>query len=379
MHHLHRAARPAARGISVAFGLMMFAIASSNLSAQDAKPAAQAQTGAALPGSTVAADPLISIDVVVSDKLGHPVRGLQAQDFSVFDNKQSQKLRSFRAFDASASPAEPVHVVIVVDTINTSFLTVSRDREQLGEFLKRDGGRLAQPTSLAFFADSGVKVQQASTLDGNELLASFENTQSELRAIGRDTGFWGAAERLQMSLEQLQQLAAYEAAKPGRKLIIIISPGWPMLPWATVDATTQERQWIFNSIVEFSNGLRAARVTLYSIDPFELGRTDPFYYQSYLKGVTSLSQGDIPDLALQVMAEHSGGLAVDAWNDIAGGLTKSVRDANAYYTLTFDAAPGTHPNEYHELQVQVDKPGLKVRTTAGYYAHPQVLGKTKKH
>ena len=98
-------------------------------------------------------------------------------------------------------------------------------------FLKQDGGKLANPTSIAVFADSGAKIQNTSTQDGNVLLAAFERL-SELRTIGRGTGFWGATEELQTSLNELGQLAGYEATRPGRKLILVISPGWPLLPRA---------------------------------------------------------------------------------------------------------------------------------------------------
>jgi len=33
--------------------------------------------------------------------------------------------------------------------------------------------------------------------------------------------------------------------------------------------------------------------------------------------------------------------------------------------------PAAEPNEYHELRVQVDRPGLSGRTTSGYYNQPQ--------
>ena len=50
-------------------------------------------------------------------------------------------------------------------------------------------------------------------------------------------------------------------------------------------------------------------------------------------------------------------------------LNTAVRDASASYELTFAAAEGDRVNEYHALDVRVDKPNVKVRTTAGYYAH----------
>jgi hypothetical protein len=47
-----------------------------------------------------------------------------------------------------------------------------------------------------------------------------------------------------------------------------------------------------------------------------------------------------------------------------------VADANAFYVLSFDGLAGDGPNEYHTLEIQIDKPGLAARTRSGYYAQP---------
>jgi VWFA-related protein len=326
------------------------------------------------PASTAAIPPVdanhISIDVEVTDKLGHNIAGLKPEDFTLLDNKQQAKIIDFREIDARDS-SDPVHVIIVIDMINTSFDAVAREREQLGEFLKQDGGRLGHPIALAMLTEKGIKMQQTSSLDGNVLLASLNDTKSELRMVGRSAGFWGAADRLNWSLNQLTQLTAYEATQPGRKLALFISPGWPLFARASYDATDKQRKWAFDAIMEFTDGLREAHLTLYALDPFQLGRSDPFYYQTFLKPVTNVNHAEYDDLGLQVLAVHTGGLALVTGMDILGELNTAMRDANACYQLTFDAPPADRHNEYHELHLQVDKPGAQVRTTAGYYANIQ--------
>ncbi len=340
--------------------------------AQESEPAVQTRPGPATSATTPADQPAtsgrISINVVVADKQGHPVQGLTATDFTLLDNKQPQKLLGFRSIDHETLRKDPVHVVIVVDMINTGFDTVARERQDLERFLKEDGGELANPTSLAIFADSGLKLAKGSSQDGNALLAAFNKSQSELRVIGRGTGFYGATDMLGMSLTQLRDLAGYEASQPGRKMILVISPGWPLLAWAGDQSDLKQRNWVFNSIVQFTNGLREANIQLYCLDPFDLGRRNPFYYQGYLKGVAAVKDATYPNLALQVLAEHSGGQVIINGRDISGELKAAVRDASASYELTFAAAPGDRPNEYHALQVQVDKPDVKIRTNSGYYA-----------
>ena len=311
----------------------------------------------------------ISIDAQVTDKQGHAIHGLTADDFKLLDNKQPTKILNFREIDARNSTTNPVSIVIVVDMINTGFDVVAREREQLGEFLTQDGGHLGHPTSIAMLTEKGLKLDKGSTMDGNALLNALSNTNSDLRMEGRNAGFYGATDRLEWSLSQLSQLAAFEATKPGRKLAFFISPGWPLLSWAGLDATTKERQWTFKSIIDLTNGLREARVVLYTINPFEIGRTNTFYYQNYLKGVSKVNDAEYADLGLQVLAAHTGGQVFVTGMDVKGELNQAVRDANSFYTLVFEEAPADRPNEYHDLHLEVDKPATVVRTTSGYYAN----------
>jgi VWFA-related protein len=341
--------------------------------AQDQTPQVQNRPDQPVAQDTAGASSRFTIHVAVTDKLGHHVDGLQAGDFTVLDNKEPQKLIDFRAVDGRSS-GDPVRIVIVMDMINTGFNEVAWERQQLETFLKQDGGKLGSPTTIAIFADSGVKTQRDASLDGNTLLAAFDKSQTELRTVGRAAGFYGAAERLQMSLSQLSQLSRYEAVQPGRKLFLVIGPGWPLLAMAGDQEDMKQRKWVFNSIVQVTNALHAAQITVYCLDPFELGRTNPFYYQGYLKGIAFSKNAEYPNLALQVFAEHSGGQVLVNGKDITGDLNIAVRDANAGYDLTFEAARGDRPSEYHALQVQVNKPGVKVRTVAGYYARPELEG-----
>jgi hypothetical protein len=83
-----------------------------------------------------------------------------------------------------------------------------------------------------------------------------------------------------------------------------------------------------------------------------------------------VNQAEEPYLALQVLSAHSGGLAEVTGMDILGEINTAIRDAEGWYSITFEAPVPDRRNEYHGLQIKVDKPGV-VRTTAGYYANVQ--------
>ena len=339
-----------------AFGV--FAVAAVGWSSAQTIPAPRSST-----------TPQIQLDVVVTPKSGSPaVANLEQQDFTVVDNKVAQPIKAFKAISARQ---EPVDVILVVDAVNTSFTNIGYERGQISNFLKANGGHLAYPTKLAIVTDTGTKMQHDFGTDGNAIDDTLENFAVGLRNITRSSGVYGADERFQLSIKALATIAANDTSRPGRKIILWISPGWPLLTGPNIQLTSEQRGRLFGTIVGLSNELRNERVTLYSIDSLGtnegVGRV--FLYQDYVKGVSKPSQVEIGDLSLQALAEQTGGMALNS-SGVTGLLHQCLADLDSYYELTVDALPAEQPNEYHHLEVKVDKPGLVARTREGYYAQP---------
>jgi VWFA-related protein len=200
----------------------------------------------------------------------------------------------------------------------------------------------------------------------------LDHDTTGLREIGRDTGIWGANERVQISLQAVHELASYASGRPGRTIILWISPGWPLLSGPRIDLDNRQQQQIFGNVVAFSTELRQANVTLYNINPLGPGenlvRAD--YYTDFLKGVSKPGQTDLADISLQVLAAQSGGLVLQGSSDVSSMLSRCLDDTKAWYEITFDALGAEQPNEYHHIAISVDKPGLSARTRDGYYAQP---------
>jgi VWFA-related protein len=318
-----------------------------------------------------AEDSHLVLDVVVADRSGKPRAGLTQNDFVVRDNGQPRKILSFRAVDGVAEP--PVKIILLVDEVNTTFTHVAYERDQLKKFLMQNGGQLTHPVSLGFFNDTGTELQPNSSTDGKALLASFDEHETKLRTIRRSTGFYGAEERFSLSQKNLGMLAAAEAKLPGRKLVIWISPGWPILSGPNITLTTKQEQGLFSSIVWLANALRLARITLYSVDPLgveDAATTRLNYYEEFLKPVPAAKDAQAGNLALQVLSRQSGGQALNSSNDITEQLNRCVADADAFYTLTVDPTPSDRPNELHSVDVKVETPGLTARTRNLYYGQP---------
>jgi VWFA-related protein len=310
----------------------------------------------------------VVLDVVVTPKSGAPVANLQQQNFTLLDNNTQRPITSFRAF---AQSQEPTQVILVIDNVNTAYQTIAYARPQIEKFLRANDGHLAYPTRLAVVNDDGTQIQAHPTTDGNALSAALDQYEVGLKFLRRDTGFWGAADRSDIGLRALNSLMARDSNLPGRKIILWISPGWPLLSGPRLNLPYKQEQQIFSTVVALSNELRTSHTTLYAINPIGAGesvlRTN--YYQDFVKGVSKPTQVVLGDLSLQVLATQSGGQVLYANNDITAMLRQAMADTSAYYELTFDAPPAERPNEYHHLQVQVSN-GLGARTLQGYYSQP---------
>ena len=315
------------------------------------------------------------LDVTVTDAGGKPVPGLGPQDFKVLDNSQAQRILSFRSYDGvEVKPAPLVEVILVIDTANLPFQQVAFVRDEVGKFLSEHGGRLAEPVSIMVLSDAGLRVQPRPSTDGRALLGVLNEVKGGIHSINDAQGNEGDLERFQLSVRQLTTIADNEALKPGRKLLIWVGPGWPMLDSAKFRFSERDQMRYFDSIVELSTRLREGRVVVDSVAPAAsttasgLGTT---LYQSFLKGVRTARQADSGNLALKVVATQSGGLVLGPDNDLAGQIDRCVAEANSFYSLSFDPAYAQTPNEYHDLRVQVDQPGVTARTRTGYYDQPK--------
>lgn len=311
----------------------------------------------------------IRLDVVVTPGSGPPVSDLQQHDFTILDNKVPQAITSFQAI---SQREDPLDVILVVDAVNADYSTVAFERDQIDEFLRADGGELSHPLSLSVLTDTGLRNLEDFSRDGNKLSASLDGYTVSLHSITHSSGVYGASERFALSLQALHDLVQREAPRPGRKIMIWVSPGWPLFSAPMVVLSSKEQQQLFADIVGMSMDLWKSRVTLYSIDPVGTGGNviRASYWQSFLKGVSKPNQVVPGNLSLQVLATQSGGVAFYINNNITALLQSCLADARAYYEISFDPPAGGGAIEYHHLEVQVAKHGLTARSRQGYYSLP---------
>lgn len=337
--------------------LVFFVVASASLVAP------QAQVAAATPSDTAGQ---MTLHVTVDARSGNPAEGLTAADFTLLDNKKQQPITSIREVKN-----QPTRIVIVLDAVNLPYTEVSFARQQLSQFFSANDGKLAQATTLAVLQDTGMQVQPMFTTDGNALRSSLDKFSIGLRGITRSTGLYGAEERMQISLTTMRSLIA-ELPKDAPMRIIWVSAGWPLLSGPAVNLNPSKRNGLFAEVVGMVTDLRKMQITIDAVNPLgasqDVATTD--YYESFLHAPRKSSDVELGNLGLQVLAVDSGGLVLNGSNDISSLLQNAVRQTEDCYEVSFVPAPGEHDNEYHELQLKVNRSGLTVHTTAGYYARP---------
>ncbi len=318
---------------------------------------------------------LIKLDVVVTDNSGKSISGLQPRDFTLLDNGEPSRILSFQAFDGiSAKPDPPVEVIAVIDVLQVPVDLISYEKNSVEAFLRRNGGHLAQPVSIYTVLETGFwQVAEASS-DGNKLAAqvAHNNEVALIRRFGGNLrGGVVASSGSSPSLEALQalgEIATAERRKPGRKLLLWVGPGSGVGSGAFAEGSSP-KDHTFYAIGWFSTLLREARIALYS---FSAKETDllPHLYLGYLHGAESVREASFRYLDRKVLAVQSGGRVLDRGYDLVSQIESCVGEAGAFYTLSFDPSHADHGNEYHELKVQIGKPGLTARTNTGYYDQP---------
>ena len=315
----------------------------------------------------------VTLDVTVTGRNNSkPIAGLTEPNFSILDNGVPAKILSFKAVKQPADDP-PIQVYLLIDTVNANFQLAATVRDRIAEFLKKSGPTLPYPLSLVVLSDKGAQIQKTPSTSTADLLADLNSIQTQLRTITRSTGFYGAVERVQISLTALGQFAQVAHDRPGRKFLIWISPGWPYLSGPGINLTPQDQTALFNNVVGLSSLLELSRVTLYSIDPIGVAdaaslRTD--FYEEFVKGLASSKSAQWGNVSLQVLAVHTGGQVLNSDNDIAAEISQCIDDASAFYVITIPRAPGEKPNTLHTIQVKIPDTNLKPRTVFGYYAQP---------
>ncbi len=295
----------------------------------------------------VAPDPWV-VDALALDANGRPVTDLTAADFELMQGGRPRKITRFTWFDTrlhtSVTPPEQAEALdLLPDEIGRNLVVVVDD---LG--LSPAGIDAVCGTLKAFLTDSMVSGDRMAILRSSEGSGVIQQLTGDKRVLlnaidgirylggATDSAVAGGAAWLTL-VYALQGLRDF----PGRKVVVLFSenPGGTGPPPGT-------------DLAGVDYAAHAAAAAVYALDPL-----------SPSPGVTSAASG-----AMQSLARDTGG-----W--FGGDFAQVLRNEGGYYAIGFQpeednsAGLSGSPPPTAFVQLKVLRPGVTVRSRAGYISH----------
>ena len=174
---------------------------------------------------------------------------------------QSHKHLQIPRVPESVDP--PLIVTLVLDTVNVGFQHVSSARQEIARFLRENGGHLAQPVSIFLLTNDGLAAHFELSTDGNALAEQLDHLDARLRTMDRAQGNWGEIQPFAFSMQMSDKILNDQEAQSGRKLLIWVGYGWPMLNGPAFESSVDAQERHFEAIVQFVGSI--ARVTRRSV------------------------------------------------------------------------------------------------------------------
>jgi VWFA-related protein len=380
-------------GIGVAIGLGCWGTIASLASAQ------RPEGKTAAPAIKVTTS-LVVLSVVVTDNSGKPVTGLSKENFAILENGERQAIDAFEmpaslptpteeteGISASgAAPTRPVtaniaqpRTILVLDELNTISEDTMFAVKEMQRFLQAQPAKLKQPTAVYLLTKRGLESFAESTRDRDALVAQLKTNFIELPPHNLESGgAQGGADRLVASLMALDEIALANAERKGRKNVIWIGNGIPILSGTYISREDHEKfdTWLHST----ANWLEQTQTTVYTIDPRGV-EVSPATVTTggfvTAEGIPSAIVG--PDfsssqLVFESIAPESGGAILRHRNDIDVAIAAAVNDGSSYYTLSYYPTNRNWDGKFRRIQVKVEgvagAGGLVARTQSGYYAYP---------
>ncbi len=313
------------------------------------------------------------------------------------------------ADDSDELQIKPIYMVLYVDNENIRPFDRNRVLRHVREFVEENlippvemmvvsyqkSFRIVQPftadrkavldavRSLRTFTGGRTERDSTRRQIMEDMRRERENQRSQ--GYGRETGSERAyrqirayaeeeANQLSFSLSAIRQVVTLMAGLPGRKALVYISNGLPMVPgldlfYAYADTFQDtsimtltarfERSRQFEALAAAAN---AQAVRIYAIDAggLEVSAGVSAESQYAMDPLTSSVGSNNYQDSLRFMARNTGGLAVINTNDIAGGLERIEDDLFNYYSLGYTiGASGV--DKVHRIEVEVPGTDYQVR------------------
>lgn len=405
--------------------IAVLALAASGLRAQ--APAKPEVAPTPLFGETVEVR-VVNVEVVVTDKQGLPVTGLQATDFSLKIDGTELPIQYFtevRGGDAIEGPADEPTIPGVPQLapgtpVGTSYLvfiddffSLERDRNRVLEKIVADLPRLGPEDRMAVVAYDGRKLEMLSSWSqsgaelarvyrkamarpalGQQRVAEDRRFTHSTRADRLVNGRSGLLDSTELRLDadersyavaiqaEVQSMVAAVSSSlrgfanpPGRKVLVLLSGGWPYDPVEYV--VNDYARTVIDTQLQRGNGILAPMIatanqvgyTIYAVDvPGLTGdSTSDAEYASganFADRTTLFQRENNVQYSLQYVAEETGGKAlINGARDAA--LAQAVEDTRSYYWIGFTPT-WQGDDSRHKVALSAKVPDLRIRNRSGF-------------
>lgn len=318
--------------------------------------------------------------------------------------------------DETAEPElepRPVYMILYIDNENIQPLARNRVLSQTRHFVLDNLKPPAQMMVVSY--RQSVKVLQPFTADARAVLSALNSVRRETGGrTGRDnerrdilkkiddmvdeerqrntysdenegqyhavyrliTGYAREeANNLHFSLEALRQVVTSMSGLPGKKSVVYISSGLPVVPgldlYYQVSAKYQDHSML-SKIFEFDRSnlferlvatANAQDVALYTVSAAGLemgGMSNAEHAGSQDPLSASLGSRNLTD-SLHIMADGTGGVAIVNTNDVAPGLERVGQDMFTYYSIGYPLTLSGR-DVVHQIKIELpDHPGYNLR------------------
>ena len=286
----------------------------------------------------------VRVFVTVTDRDGRLVTTLTRDNFEVRDDGKPQPLTQY-----DSSP-QPIRLIVMLD--------VSGSMEGNLQLLRDAGRQLFSrllPDDLARVGVFGneIRISPSFTRDADELLAALPTTI----APDASTPLWRALD---------EALGGFGGSDASRKVILVLSDGKDSGPTGFRQRPGSQAGVIDRARLEdvmiYAIGLhsRRARPTTPGLGP---------------GGLQAMLLSDLPDPGLARVAEETGGgyIEIRQGQDLGAAFAGVADELHTQYLLGF--APPRRDGKTHEIDVRIDKGGLKPRARKSYVAPPPESGR----
>jgi len=368
----------------------------------------------------------VRVDVIVSDKQGNPVGDLRQQDFEVTEDGKPQAIQTFKLINikeaAASAPVEPVHQIR--NAIDEQAEAAKEDTRLFAVFLddyhvRKENSMRAREVIASFIEGQLLPTDMVGIMYPLTPLDDVLMSRNHANAASAIRSFWGRkydytarnlfeeryvnyvstmeAERIrnQVTLSAIKALIVHLGGlKEGRKSLLLVTEGYTnTLPAQAQDqiaaepqggarapdpiggkSTRETSQEYFlqadmlsdiRLVYEMANRYNTA---IYAVDPRGL---TPFEFDLSRSNISNQSDTAILNSTmdtLRIMASETDGRAIVNQNDLVPGLKQIVRDSSAYYLLGYSTTQNAVDGKFHQIKVNVKRPGVQVRARKGYLA-----------